>query len=341
MNFYDSLSNIWNFERLYGINYLTYQQNELKITYNSFIRSLIPGICFVILTFFGMYIYIPEESDYKLNGIGSIILAVGQIEIIVQFMNCAVVFILSFIHRKRSIKLYEKINALDEILLNKLEIYLNYRKMKISSTRRLFATHFGLFILSGIIDYAYASNKSHILLLLIYNYSAGSGLTSSLEFNNLARIIKFRLKLLNNLLIKKFDHIDTKNLEIMIKCHSTLNGLIKDVNEIYGLKQLAAITNDFVVIIVNMFAYLVSIENNFSEFSSVRFLFGSLMLPSLIMKLYFTTTNCQKAVNNKKYFGILLKNLNHSKMTEEVSHLVCMVENNILKCYLSLFCFPD
>lgn len=324
MNFYDSLIYVWCFERLYGLNYLTNQQNELKITNNSFIRSLIPGTFFVILTFFGIYIYIPEENDSKLNGIGSIILVVGQIEIIVQYMNCSLMFILSFIHRKKTLRLYEKINELDEILLNKLEIYLDYSEMKKSSTRRLIGTHFGLCILSSIIDYAYASNKSYILLLLIYNYSSGSALTNSLELNNFARIIKFRFKKLNHLLIKKFEYIDPYELEIMIKCHSTLNELINDINEIYGLKQLSAITNDFLIIIVNMFAYLVSIKNNFSEFNSVRFLFGSIMLPSLMSKLYFTSHNCQKAVKNKNNFGKLLKNLNHLKMTEEVSHLVCI-----------------
>lgn len=251
-----------------------------------------------------------------------------EIGIVCQFMNCVVILIMSFIHRKTVIKLYEKIYALDEILLTKLEIYLDYKKMKLFTTIRMFGTHFGLCFISAIIDYVYASNTSYILLLLIYNYTSGCGLMNSLEFNNCTRIIKFRFKLLNDLLLKQFECIKPNDLEIMIKCHFKLNELINDVNEIYGIKQLSTITNDFVVIIVNMYAFLVSIENNFGEFGYVKFLFGSLMLPSLTTKLYFTVTNCQQALSNKKYFGQLLKKLYYFQTTnDEVSNLVCSLEH--------------
>lgn len=323
MDFYDSLTYLWNFERFYGLNYLTNIENELKITTFSLIRALIPGTCYVLLTFLGMNIVRFEESDIKLYGIGSIIYIVGQIGIVCQYTNCAIIFIMSFIHRKRVIKLYEKIFALDQILITKLEIYLDYRKMKFYTIRRMFGTHFGLCCMSAVIDWAYAANYSYILLLIIYNYTAGAGLMTSLEFNNCTRIVKFRFKLLNNLLIKNFKFIKPNDLEIMIKCHFILNELINDINEIYGLKQLSTITNDFAVILVNMYAFLVSIENNFGEFGYVKFLFGSLMLPSLMTKLYFTVTNCQEAVNNKKYFGQLLKKLTYLPTTDEgVSNLV-------------------
>lgn len=319
MNFYDSLTFMWNFERFYGLNYLTNNQNELRITNMSFIRSLIPGICFVILTIFGIHIVQPDENSHY--EIGSIILIVGQIGMLVQFMNCAVIIIMSFIHRKGVIKLYEKIYGLDEVFLNKLEINLDYKNLKFYSTRRLFTTHFGLCCMSSIIDYAYASNKSYILLLLIYNYTSGSGLMNSLEYNNCTRIIRFRFKLLNELLIKKLENINSNDLEIMINCYFTLNELINDMNGIYGLRQLSTIANDFVVILVNMYSFLVSIEHKFSEFGYVKFLFGSLMLPSLMTKLYFTSTNCQGVVSNKKYFGKLIKKLNNFPMTKEGSHL--------------------
>lgn len=93
MNFYDSLTYVWAFGRIYGLNYFTNNQNVLKITNNSFMASLIPGISFILLSLFGMHILIPDKSDYQLYSVTSVILVVEQIGIVMQFMNCFVIFV--------------------------------------------------------------------------------------------------------------------------------------------------------------------------------------------------------------------------------------------------------
>lgn len=322
MNFYDSLTYVWNFGRIYGFNYFTNQQNELKVTKTSFITSLIPGTCFVLLTLYGNYVLTPEGNE--LYGIDIVFLVIQQIGIVLQFLNCAMGFIMSFIHRKGVIKFYESIYEVDDILMNKLKINMNYREMKFISSRRLFTTHFGICIISGIIDYVYASNKSYIPIMLVYNYSAGSGLMSSLEYNNCTKILKYRFNLLNDLLISKSQFINPNDLEVMVKCHFTLNGLIHYLNEIYGLRQLCTITNDFVIIVVNIYVFFLSIDSGWNDFDHIKFLFGAVMLPPLITKMYFTVTNCQEVLSNKKYFGKLLKKLNDEKITIEGSALVIL-----------------
>lgn len=203
-------------------------------------------------------------------------------------------------------KFYETVYRLDDNLLNKVGINLNYKTMKFRSSKRLFQIHLGLITISCIIDYIYASNKSYIFILIIYNYTAGAGLISSLEYINCAKIIKFRLKSLNDLLTT-YQHINSKNLQIIIECHFTLNGLIINMNEIYGLRQLSGITNDFVIITVQLYSFFVSIDNDFNNFFYVKFLFGLLMLPQLIAKLYFTSTNCEEVIFLKRLWKIIKK----------------------------------
>lgn len=125
MNFYDSLTYVWAFGRIYGLNYFTNNQNVLKITNNSFMASLIPGISFILLSLFGMHILIPDKSDYQLYSVTSVILVVEQIGIVMQFMNCFVIFVVSYIHRKGVMKFYETVYRLDDNLLNKVGINLN------------------------------------------------------------------------------------------------------------------------------------------------------------------------------------------------------------------------
>lgn len=312
MNFYNSLTYVWSYGRIYGLYYFTNHQNELKITN----KSLIPGICFILLTLYGYHIIIPDERDY--HGIQNIFIIVAQVGTSVQFLNCFVIFIMSFIHRKGILQFYERVNELDDILFNKLDIILDYKKMQFKSTFRLIMLQCGFFIISSVIDYFYASNQSYILLLLIYNYSAGSGLVSALEYITCTKIIKLRLKLLNELLIR-CDHINPTDLEVMIECHFTLSGLIINLNEIYGLRQLSSITNDFAIIIVNMYSFFVSINN---DFVYRKFLFGALMLPYLMSKIYFLVSNCQIVLINKNNFGKLLKKFENSKTSTEVSYLV-------------------
>lgn len=321
MNFYDSLTFNWSFATFYGINYFTNHQNELKITTKSFIKGIIPGISFVLLSIIGMYLVRPEETDYQSFDIGSILFIVGQIGVFVQFTNGVIILMVAFFKRKELIKLYETLYELDDVLINTLDIKLNYKKMKKISTTRLCMVQLAFFIISCIIDYVHTSNESYILLLIIYNYSAGINVMGSIEYINGLKIIKSRFKSINELLATS-QNIPAHDLETMFECHLTLNGLITRMNEIYGSRQLSSITNDFVIIVVQLYSFFVAIDNSFSDNLYVKFLYGSLMLPLLMSKLYITSTNCQKVLIHKKKFGKLLKKFENSKKFIEVSYLV-------------------
>lgn len=335
MNFYDSLTYIWGFGRLYGLNYFTNHKNELKITNISFIRSLIPGISFILISLIGLFIIRPNESEYQVFG-RDVMYVVGRIGVIVQFTACIIIFVTSFTHRKDLMKFYEAVYELDNILLNNLEINLDYRKMKINGRKRLFSVQTGFCIVSCIIDYAYTSNASYIIILVVYSYSAAVNIINSLEFINCAKIIKIRFKLLNDLLITT-KVLTPNDLEIMIKCHVTLNGLICNLNEIYGSRLLFSITNDFVIIISQLYSFFVTIDTSFNDSLHVKYLYGSLMLPSLMAKLYFTSTNCQKALSNKNNFGKSLRKFENSKMTMEISYMVIRYFINNLKTHSCTF----
>lgn len=321
MNFYDSLTYNWGFERLYGLNYFTNHHNELKITTFSFIRSLIPGISFIGIFFFGILNLRVEETDYQASHVDNVVYVVGRLGIVVQFTTCLIIFLASFVHRKDLIKFYETVYGFDSILSKKLRINLNYRKMKQICRRRLFIVHTGFSIISVIIDYSYASNESYIPILIVYSYSAAVNIINSFDFINCGKIIKIRFKSLNDLIIQT-NHLTVNDLKIMIECHLTLNGLITNINQIYGTRLLSSITNDFAIILVQLYSFFISIENSFDDGLYKKFLYGSLMLPSLMAKLYFVSTNCQKIVSNKKDFGKLLRKFENSKITVEMSHLV-------------------
>lgn len=321
MNFYDSLAFIWSFAKFYGLNYFTNHKNELKITTKSFITAIIPGISFFLLSIIGIYAIRPEETDYQSVGINTILYIVGQIGVFVQFTNGIIIIIMAFFHRKELIKFYETVYGLDDVLINKLEIKLDYKKLQIISIARLSMAQLSFFIISCIIDYVHATNESYIVILVIYSYSAGTNVMNSIEYINCAKIIKIRFKSLNKLL-DTTQVISANDLEIMIECHLTLNGLITRMNEIFGSRQLSSITNDFVIIVVQLYSFFVAIDNNFNDVLIVKFLYGSLMLPSLMGKIYFTSTNCQKVQSQKNKFGKLLKKFENSKVSMEVSYLV-------------------
>lgn len=323
MNFYDSQSLVWPIGRFFGLYYFKNHQNELKITNYSVILALIPGVCFLLLAIIGILNLVPDEGDMEVFGIGFIFLLVSRIGIVVQLMNCVVIFTMSFVHRNGVLMFYQNINELDGILINKLKIKLNYKKMKIRSSVRLASLEIGFIIISFIIDYVSATNKSYILIVLLYNFTAGSGLTSAYEYIHCTKMIKCRLESLN--VVLRTERINSKNLEIMIKCHFTLHRLIIKMNKIYGLRQLSSITNDFVIILVQLYSYFVSIENGW-QFVYVKYLIGSLMLPYLMAKLFFMSTCCQQVLSNKKKFGNLLKKLENLKtVDEEISSLVYLL----------------
>lgn len=324
MNFYDSLEFSWSFARFYGLNYFTNHQTILKITTKSFITAIIPGISFILTSIIGIHVVRPEETDYQSFDIGSILFIVGQIGVFVQFTNGLLIIMIAFFQRKELIQFYKTVYELDDVLQNKLEINMNYKKMQKISGIRLFMAQFVFFIISCIIDYGHASNKSYILILLIYSYSAGINVMCSLEYINCAKIIKFRFKTLNELLATT-NAVTAFQLETMIECHLMLNELITKMNEIFGSRQLSSITNDFVIIVVQLYSFFVAIDNNFSDDLYVKFLYGSLMLPSLMGKLYFTSTNCQKVQSHKIFFGKLLKKLENSTVSMEVYHLVIIL----------------
>lgn len=163
-------------------------------------------------------------------------------------------------------------------------------------------------------------------MLVFYSYAAGTNIMSSFEYINGTKIIKIRFKLLNDVLIRT-ENINPTDLEIMIKCHITLNELITNMNKIYGSRQLSSITNDFVIIIVQLYSFFVSIDNSFHDGLYVKFIFKSLMMPTLITKIYFTAMNCQQVLSNKTDFGKLLRRFENSKISEEVSHLVYKMLN--------------
>lgn len=316
MNFYDSLIYIWSFGRFYGLFYFTNHKNELKITNSSVISALIPGICVVIIAIYGTFNIVLDDSEFQvIGGIGSIFLVVSQIGVMMQLINCVVIFITSFIHRKGVMVFYKKINELDGILKNKLKLNLDYKKMKTISSVRLVALKIGFLIICVITDYVNASNNSYILILLVYNYATGSDLVSAFQYIHCTQIIKFRFESLNDIL--RTQYVKPKDLETMIECHSTLNGLISKINEIFGVRQLSSITNDFVIILVQMYSFFVSIENGFNHFVYLKFLIGSLMIPYLMTKLFYMATNCQKVLSNKKNFGKLLREIENLKTTDE------------------------
>lgn len=321
MNFYDSLTFNWSFSRFYGLNFFTYEHNELKITTKSFIKALIPGIILILLSFVGIFTIRADENDYQSFGLSSLLFVVGQIGVFVQFMNGVIIMIMAYVNRKGLITFYETVFELDDILVNKLKMNLDYRKMKSVSSTRLSSAQIVFLIIICIIDYVHASNASYIIMLIIYSFAIGTNVMNSLEYINATKIIKFRFKLLNKLIATTQD-IKPDDLEIMIECHFTLNGLITSLNEVFGSRQLTSITNDFVIIVVQLYSFFVAVDNDFNDVLYVKFLFGSLMLPSLMGKLYFTSMNCQKALSHKNKFGKLLKKFESSNVTKEVSYLV-------------------
>lgn len=342
MNFYDSLSFNWSFSRFYGLNYFTNDHNKLKITKKSFTKAIIPGISFILLSFVGMFTVRAEQSDYQSFGITSLLFVVGQLGVFVQFTNGLIIMIVACLNRKGLLTFYETVFELDDILVNQLKIELDYRKMKSISSTRLSQLVF--LIIICIIDYVHASNSSYIIMLAIYSFSIGTNVMNSLEYINAAKIIKFRFKLLNKLIATTHD-INPHDLETMMKCHFTLNDLITSMNEVFGSRQLSSITNDFVIIVVQLYSFFVAIDNNFNDVLYVKFLFGSLMLPSLMSKLYFTSTNCQKALSYKNKFGKLLKKFECLKVTTEVSYLVYIfflqfnIFSNLIKLIFRLITF--
>lgn len=321
MNFYDSLTFLWSFGQFFGTNYLISHYDELKITN----KSLVIVLIFTVLSVVGVFIVIPEEDDYLfITHTTSILYIVIRFGVALQYMNTVFILVMSLIQRKQVFKFYKTVFDLDVVLQNILRVDLNYEKMRYKSCWQIFKI-FGVYlVVTFIIGYFYSGNFTYIPILIIINFTDGSSLMSSVEYYYCTKIIQKRFKALNKLIIKS-KKLKPNELEIMITCHYKLNYLICLINKIFGLKQLVSITNDFSVIIIQLYSFFISVENNFDDFIYMKFLSGSLMTPILVTKIVGTARCCQKTIALKKKFGKLLKKIEYLKSDGDVSILVCLI----------------
>lgn len=320
MNFYDSLTYIWSFGQFFGINYLINHNDELKITN----RSLITGIIFISLTIIGVVIVQPEEDDVKfITGSTSILYIVIQFGLFLQFGNTIFILVISLIQRKEILRFFKTIFELDIVLQESLQVNHNYERMRYKSSRNLFQIFGILILVCFIIDYVYAGNLTYVPIIIVNNFNDGLALMSSVDYFYCTKIIQKRLKALNKLVIQN-QKLKPNELEIMITCHYKLNNLICLINKMFGLKQLLSITNDFAIVIVQLYSFFISVDNNFDDFVYMKFLSGALMTPILVTKIVITVQSCHKTIALKNNFGKLLLKIQNLKIDEPVSILVTM-----------------
>lgn len=318
MNFYESLTFIWSFGNFFGVNYQISHNNELKISN----KSLLIGILFILLSIIGVFIVQPEEDDYKfITSTTSILYIVIQFGLVLQYGNTIFILVISFIQRKQMLKFYKTVFELDIVLQNSLRVNHNYVKMRYKSSKNLLQIFGILIVVSFIIDYFYAGNLTYVPILIINNFTDGLAIMSSLEYYYCTKIIQRRFKALNKLIVNTQKLIPNE-LDIMITCHYKLNYLISLINKIFGFKLLLSITNDFGTIIIQLYSFFISVDNNFDDFVYMKFLSGALMTPILITKIVSTVKSCHTTIALKNNFGKHLKKKNYLKINGPVSILV-------------------
>lgn len=319
MNFYDSLTYIWSFGQFFGVNYIISHNNELKITN----KSLLAVLIFILLSIIGVFIIQPEEDDYKfITGTTSILYIVIQLGLILQYGNTIFILVISLIQRKKLLNFYKTVFELDFLLENSLRVNHNYERMKYKSGRNLLQISGVLIVVSFTINFFYAGNFTYVPVLIVSSFTDGLAIMSSIEYYYCTKIIQTRFKALNKIIIKT-KKLKPNELEIMISCHYKLNYLICLINKMFGFKQLLSITNDFGTVIIQLYSFFISVDNNFDDFMYMKFLSGALMTPILVTKIVVTAKSCHKTIALKNKFGKLLKKIKNLKIDEPISILVC------------------
>lgn len=306
MNFYESHSHVWFLGRLLGSFHLKYHKNQLRFTNISLLSALV----FIVSLLFAVFIIRYEKEDQSTYGIQrSVLYSISVFKELSLAMNCIVTFIDSFKKRKKSLKFFKKLFEFDTIIKAQLNIHFDYKRLRQRHTRRLKIISIFFFIISAAIISVYILNVTYIPLAIVYSFTYGSAFTASFDYYYCTKLIKYRFKALNNKLIEEINlsKISPCKLQVMIKCHFTLNDLIKDINEIHGFKKLMTISNDFTLIVSQLYALFISINSNFSSYIHIQYLFELLTMPYIVINLVVTAKVCQETISCKNMFGKLLK----------------------------------
>lgn len=309
MNLNESHSYAWGFCRCFGVCYLLNSKNRLKITN----KPLLVGLIVTLAVIFGYYTTqfepLDQESYGTKNSIMFIVLAFGVLS---QFWNCFVILISPMNQRQRALKFYEKLSDLDMVLQNKLGIQFDYKKLKNNNLKDLLTVSVLYIIVSCVLSYVFIMNITYVPFIFVFNFFNGAEVMNSYDYYYCTKLIKYRFRALNGHLIDSMEtsKMNPCKLEEMIKCHSTLNNLIKDLNQIYGLKMLLRITNNFVLILSQACGVLIAIEHNFNSYLRIKYLCGLLTVPFLIIKMVIIAKACEDTVAVKNMFGKLLRAYN-------------------------------
>lgn len=323
MNLNESHSYVCSFGRLFGLCYLSNSENRLKVTN----KPLLVGLTFALAIIFAFYSTRFEPLDQASYGnTNSIMFIVVVFGILAQFLNCIIILISSLNQRQRVFKFYKKLNNLDMTLQSKLGIQFDYKKLKNNNLKDLLIVSVIYIIISCVINYVYVRNITYFTPTLVFTFVNGAEIMSSYDYYYSTKLIKYRFRALNGYLIDSMENfkINPCQLEAMIRCHSTLNNLINDFNQMYGLKKLLGITNDFVLILSQFYGIFMSIEDNIHRILHIKFLCGIMTIPSLIFKMAIITKTCQDTVAAKNKFGKLLKAYNkmETNFNQTISELV-------------------
>lgn len=323
MHLYESFTHVWFLCRFYSLHFFKNHNNELRITRKSFFISIIPAITFVIAIFLAYVFSKIRASDVDMYGDPTTILFIVTVLGLVSLhLNGFVLIIASLVHRNEVLTLYNKLNELDNELKKTLHIKFNYKKLKENTLNRLILIGLPYFLFTCVTNYVYIIDLSDIPFSIIFNFINGTELISSFHYNFWTKIITYRFNTLNNLL--KTSHMIPSQLEAMIKNHISINALITDVNKIYGFRKLYSIANDFFVLLAQLYAFFLSIDDKESIFSytNSKYLLGLTSIPIVIIKIVVTTKSCEKAIKAQKTFGKLLKTFqNNQKVSDLVNFL--------------------
>lgn len=317
MNFYDSHSHVWFIFRIYGVFYLQNNKNDLKLTN----KALVPALLFIPAIFLALFTVDFEQNDYESYGEPSSVLYImSMFGVVSQFWNSVIIFTSSFNQRKRVLRFYKELFDFDEKLRIDWNIKFDYKHLQKRDVKRLSTIGVLYFIVSCFLIHLYTLNWSYLTTSLIFTYANGTELMSSFEYFYCTKLIAYRIKCLNNLVIDDVikSTITPLKLELLIKSHFTLNNLIGEINKIHGLRKLVSITNDFIMSVSQFYGLFISFEDSFTNYAELKYLFELLITPFLLFKLVITSISCQETMAAKNKFGKLLKQIEGGDVSDLV-----------------------
>lgn len=308
MNFYESHFHVWFVCRLYGVFYLKNNKNDLKITN----QALIPALLFIPAILIGIFTVTVEPNNLESYGDpSSVMYIISMFGVFSQLCNCIIILVSSLNQRKRVFKFYKNLFDFDEKLRINLNIKFDYEYLRKRNFKRLSIIGGLYMIVSFILIYIYTLNWSYLLISIIFSYANGIELISSFEYFYCTKLIAYRIKCLNNLVIGELQRstMSPLQLELIIKSQFNLDQLILEMNRIHGLRKLISITNDFIMSVSQLYGLFNSFNDSFTNYAEVKYLFELLITPFLLYKLVATSIACQETISAKYKFGNLLKQL--------------------------------